>query len=150
MYGLELGTAMRADHMAAFYGASLAVFVLAALISRRLLRRRPGEAVSVGFSTMFGNSVLLGIPIMQRAYGEAEMSAMYALIAFHAPIFYAIGILSMEMLRRDGTGAASAFLRTGRAIIANPLMIGLGLGLATNICSRAPPCRWRCSGSAGC
>jgi predicted permease len=139
MYGLELGTAMRADHMAAFYGASLAVFVMAALISRRLLRRRPGEAVSVGFSTMFGNSVLLGIPIMQRAYGEAEMSAMYALIAFHAPIFYAIGILSMEMLRRDGTGAASAFLRTGRAIIANPLMIGLGLGLATNIAGLTLP-----------
>jgi hypothetical protein len=133
MYELELGTAMRADHLATFYGASLIIFVLAAVISRRFLRRRPGEAVSVGFSAMFGNSVLLGIPIMQRAYGDAEMSAMYALIAFHAPIFYAIGIFSMEMLRQDGSGATGAFVRTGRAIIANPLMLGLGLGLAMNI-----------------
>ena len=133
MYQLELGTAIRSDHMVAFYGGSIVIFALAATISGRLFGRRPGEAVSVGFSAMFGNSVLLGIPIMQRAHGEAEMSAMYALIALHAPIFYAVGIFSMEMLRRDGSGAAGAFVRTGRAIIANPLMIGLGLGLATNI-----------------
>jgi malonate transporter len=133
MYELELGTAMRTDHMAAFYGGSIFIFVLAAVISRRIFSRRPGEAVSAGFSAMFGNSVLLGIPIMQRAYGEAELSAMYALIALHAPIFYAIGIFSMEMLRQDGTGAAGALLRTGRSIATNRLMLGLGLGLAANI-----------------
>jgi predicted permease len=133
MYGLELGTAMRADHMAAFYGAALAVFVLMALTSRGLFRRRPGEAVASGFSAMFGNAVLLGIPIMQRAYGEAEMAAMYALIAFHAPIFYGVGIFAMELLHSEGRGAAGAFLRTGRAILLNPLMLGLGLGLAANL-----------------
>jgi len=133
MYGLELGTAMRADHLASFYGAALSVFVLMGLTSRGLFRRRPGEAVAAGFSAMFGNSVLLGIPIMQRAYGEAELSAMYALIAFHAPVFYAVGIFSMELLHREGRGIAGAAIRTGRAIALNPLMLGLGLGLAANL-----------------
>jgi predicted permease len=133
MYELELGAAMRATHMISFYGASIACFAAMALISHRLLHRRPGAAVSAGFSALFGNSVLLGIPIMQRAYDDAAMAAMYALIAFHAPLFYAIGIFSMEVLRRDGAGVAGALWRTGRAIFTNPLMIGLGLGLAANL-----------------
>jgi len=133
MYGLELGTAMRADHLASFYGAALAIFALMGLVSRRLFHRRPGEAVSAGFSAMFGNSVLLGIPIMQRAYGEAELAAMYALIAFHAPVFYGIGIFAMELLRQGGGGVAGALVSTGRAVAGNPLMLGLGLGLAANL-----------------
>ncbi|MHA1527433.1 MAG: AEC family transporter [Alphaproteobacteria bacterium] len=133
MYELELGAAMRATHMISFYGASIACFIAVALISRRLLRRRPGAAVSAGFSALFGNTVLLGIPIMQRAYDDAAMTAMYALIAFHVPIFYSIGIFSMEILRRDGTGVAVALWQTARAIFSNPLMIGLGLGLAANL-----------------
>ena len=139
MYELELGAAMRGTHMISFYGASIAVFIAVALISHRLLRRRPGAAVSAGFAALFGNSVLLGIPIMQRAYGDAAMSAMYALIAFHAPVFYAIGIFSMEILRRDRTGVAVALWQTGRAIFSNPLMIGLGLGLAANLAGLSLP-----------
>lgn len=133
MYELELGSAMRATHLLSFYGASLICFVTAGLVSRFVLARRPGEAVSVGFSAMFGNSVLLGIPIMERAFGEAELSAMFALLAFHVPVFYTVGILAMELLRRDGTGATGALVRTVRAVISNPLMLGLALGLAANL-----------------
>ncbi|MDH3666266.1 MAG: AEC family transporter [Paracoccaceae bacterium] len=139
MYELDLGTAMRADHLIAFYGASLACFTTAALISRKLFTRRPGEAVSAGFSAMFGNAVLLGIPIMQRAFGAAELSAMFALLAFHVPVFYTVGILAMELLRRDGRGAAGALLRTVRAVAANPLMLGLAFGLAANIAGLGIP-----------
>ena len=38
MYELELGTAMRADHLISFYGASLACFTTAALISTQSSR----------------------------------------------------------------------------------------------------------------
>ena len=139
MYELELGTAMRADHLISFYGASLACFTTAALISRRAFARRPGEAVSAGFSAMFGNAVLLGIPIMQRAFGAAELSAMFSLLAFHVPVFYTVGILAMELLRRDGTGAIGALMRTIRAVVSNPLMLGLALGLAANLVGLAVP-----------
>ena len=139
MYELELGAAMRGTHLVSFYGASIACFAAVVLISHRLLHRRPGAAVSAGFSALFGNTVLLGIPIMQRAFDDAAMTAMYALIAFHVPIFYSIGIFSMEVLRRDGTGVAAALWRTMRAIFSNPLMIGLGLGLAANLTGLSLP-----------
>lgn len=139
MYELELGSAMRGTHLLSFYGASLACFATAGLVSRFVLARRPGEAVSVGFSAMFGNSVLLGIPIMERAFGQAELSAMFALLAFHVPVFYTVGILAMELLRRDGTGAIGALVRTARAVVANPLMLGLALGLGANLASLPIP-----------
>ena len=133
MYELELGTAMRADHVIAFYTASLVCFATGALISRSLFRRRPGESVAVGFAAMFGNGVLLGIPIMERAFGAAELAALFALLAFHVPVFYTVGILAMELLRRDGTGAFGALARTARAVALNPLMLGLSFGLAANM-----------------
>lgn len=133
MYDLDLGATMRASPMVAFYGASIACFVGAALISRHLLGRRKSEAVAVGFAAMFGNSLLLGIPIIERAYDEAALAAGYALISFTAPLFFAIGILSMEILRSDGGSVGQVLRRAGRTTLSNPLMVGIGLGLAANL-----------------
>lgn len=133
MYELDLRATMRLEHMVSFYGASLAVFVAGALFSRRLFHRRPGEAVASGFCALFGNSVMLGIPIMERAFGAEALAAMYALIAFHVPIFYGVGILAMETVQSSGGGLATAARRTARALLSNPLLAGLALGLGANL-----------------
>ena len=49
--------------------------------ARRFFGNRPGESISSGFSAMFTNTVLIGIPIMQRAYGEAAMPTVFSIIA---------------------------------------------------------------------
>lgn len=133
MYRLDLGAAFDGRHLLSFYAAAIASFAVATALSRRLWRRRPGESVVVGFGALFSNSVLLGLPVMERAYGSAEAEATLAIIALHAPICYVVGILTMEMSARDGRPLPAALVNVARQIATNELMIGLGLGMLVNV-----------------
>ncbi len=53
-----------------FYVGAIAVFIIGSILAARLFKNRPGESVASGFAAMFTNTVLIGIPIMQRAYGQ--------------------------------------------------------------------------------
>ncbi|MEM9148206.1 MAG: AEC family transporter [Pseudomonadota bacterium] len=133
IYTLDLGAALDAGHLMAFYGGALVCFVGATLVSRMVWRRRPGESVAVGFSALFSNSVLLGLPIFERAFGAAAMEPVFALIAFHAPFCYLVGIMTMEFLRRDGLPIRVAMIRSAKAMFKNGLMLGIALGFLFNI-----------------
>ena len=133
MYQLDLGAAIRPEHLFSFYAAALACFAGASVVSRLLWRRRPGESVAVGFNAFFSNTVLLGLPIIERAYGRAELEGAYAIIAMHAPFGYLVGILTMEFMRRDGAPLRQALTRTASAMFRNALTIGLAAGLAVNL-----------------
>jgi malonate transporter and related proteins len=109
------------------------VFFAVMALSRLVWRRGPGESVAVGFSAFFGNVVMLGIPIAERAYGGAVLAALFGLIAFHGTYNYFVGFVAMELIRRDGQSALAGVSRAFVTTIRNPLMIGLLGGIAVNL-----------------
>jgi predicted permease len=129
---VDLDRAMDWRALIAFFGAIALAFFVAMTLSRLIWRRRPGESVAVGFSAFFGNVVMLGIPIVDRAYGGEVMAAAFGLIAFHSAHNYFFGFVAMEMIRSDGTsvwtGLRRAFVTTAR----NPLMWSLA-GIVLNV-----------------
>ncbi|HUF57778.1 MAG TPA: AEC family transporter [Thermohalobaculum sp.] len=133
MYRLDLGAALDVQHLVSFYAGAAVCFVGAILLARLVWKRRPGEAVAIGFLAFFSNTVLLGLPIIERAYGPRELEAAYAIIAMHAPFGYLVGIMTMELSRRDGAPVAVALRRTATAMFHNALTIGLALGLCVNL-----------------
>jgi len=132
MLGVDFESAFKPDVISAFYVGAVAVFVLGLLVSHRIFARRPGDSVSAGFATMFSNTVLLGIPIMQRAYGEDALQTVYTIIGFHATILLPLGMITMEFSRRDGAKLAVTLSQVFTRIVKNPLMIGILAGLLAN------------------
>lgn len=133
LYGLDLASAMRPALLVSFYVAAAVCFASAIVLARTIWRRRPGEAVALAFSALFSNSVLLGIPISTRAWGEAGMEPVFAIIAIHAPFCYLLGIVTMEVVRRDGGGIGGALGRSAVAMLRNALTVGIVLGAAFNL-----------------
>jgi malonate transporter len=82
---------------------------------------------------MFTNTVLIGIPILQRAYGPDAMPTVFSIIAFHAPMLITIGMLVMELVRRDGAPLHKALGVAAIRIVQNPLLWAVALGLAGNM-----------------
>lgn len=115
-----------------FYVGSLTSLLFGSIIAVRWFGVRPGEGVASGFSAMFTNTVLIGIPVIQRAYGGGAMPTAFSIIAFHAPMLITIGMLVMELVRRDGAPLHKALLVALVRIIQNPLLWGVALGLAGN------------------
>ncbi|MEL6979431.1 MAG: AEC family transporter [Pseudomonadota bacterium] len=138
MYRLSLGDAFEPGMLIAFYTGAFACFGLAVIAALRF-GRKPGEAVAIGFSAYFSNTVLLGLPVMIRAYGDEATEPMFGLIAFHAPLLFAFGSVMMEVMREEGGGAVQAARRAFASIIRNALMIGIGLGLILNLLAAPLP-----------
>ena len=130
---LDLSTAYDWRIMLAFYSAAAVSFASASYIMYSLFNKHPGESVAIGFGALFSNSVLLGLPISERAWGIENLSTVYAIISIHAPFCYLLGITSMEVLRSDGRSWPATTTVIVKAMFRNSLMIGIGLGFIVNI-----------------
>lgn len=138
---LDLGSAVSAGLFVSFYLGAFAAFVIGG-IGARLLFRRPGpDCVAIGFACLFSNTLLLGLPITERAYGAGALDANYALIALHSPLMYALGITAMEVVRSHGRGLAAPRIagQIGRGLVTNPLIIGIAAGFALNLAGASLP-----------
>ncbi|WP_298492255.1 AEC family transporter [uncultured Maritimibacter sp.] len=136
---LELGEYFTAPLMISFYSGALAGFAAALLGARFLFGRAWPDSVAIGFVGLFSNAALLGLPIMERAYGEGSLGPNYAIIAIHAPFCYVIGITAMEVVRSGGQGILAPARTIATMLAKNPMVIGILIGLGVNLSGISMP-----------
>ncbi|MFG5384531.1 AEC family transporter [Yoonia sp. R2-816] len=130
---LDLGQNFDLALLGSFYIGALAGFLAGLFGGRYLFHRDWEDSVAIGFCCLFSNSLLLGLPITERAYGASALEANYAIIAVHSPFCYAVGITAMEVARNRGGNIASLPGKVLRAMFRNALIVGITLGLIVNI-----------------
>ena len=131
---LDLGTGFDWRLLVSFYSGALASFGLGVLGARLIFRRETEDSIVIGFCCLFSNSVLLGLPITERAYGADALAANYAIIALHSPFCYGVGITAMELARARGDRAGPRLIpRVLKAMFSNALIIGIALGFVVNL-----------------
>ncbi len=132
---LDLGAAYNPGLLVSFYAGAFAGFSAGFFGARHVFKRPLTDSVAIGFACLFSNSLLLGLPITERAYGTAALQGNYAIISVHAPLLYGFGICLMEWARTRGQGlsAPALALQVGKAIFSQPLVIGITLGFVVNL-----------------
>lgn len=130
---LDLGQEFDWRLLVSFYAGAVVSFGLGFGGARLLFKRDWEDCVAIGFVALFSNTVLLGLPISERAYGPDALAANYAIIAVHSPICYAIGITTMELMRNRGGRLRDTGRRVLRAMFHNALVIAIALGFAVNL-----------------
>ena len=68
-----------------FYFGALFCFIIGFIAAYFYFKRTREEAICIGFTCLFSNSILLGLPITENAYGPASLGSNYAIIAFSCP-----------------------------------------------------------------
>lgn len=136
----DLGEQFHAPLLLSFYVGATACFFLG-MFGARLFGRDPEDAVVIGFCCLFSNSMMLGVPITERAFGHGALDGNFAIIAIHAPFGYTLGIVAMELTRAGGQGLAVTALakRILRQIFTNPLVIALLCGFVVNLSGLTVP-----------
>ena len=139
MSRLDLGTQFRASLLLPFYSGALASYLLGWAGARFLFKRPPEDCVAIGFVCLFSNTLLLGVPITERAYGPDALDGNWVIIALHSPFFYTFGITAMEFTRARGSNLSIGriALRALTGVLRTPLVIGVLSGLAMNLLLRA-------------
>ena len=119
--------------LGSFYAGALFGFLVAFVGARVLFKRDWEDSVAIGFCGLFSNSLLLGLPITERAYGADALTANYAIIAIHSPFCYGVGITAMEIARNRGGSIAALPRKVLTAMFSNALILGISLGFAVNL-----------------
>lgn len=119
--------------MGSYYTAAFACFVVGLLGARYIFGRDWEDSVAIGFCCLFANSLLLGLPITERAYGVGALEANYAIIAIHSPFCYAVGITAMEIARNRGGNITKLPMKVLNGMFHNALIVGISLGFVVNL-----------------
>lgn len=92
--------------------------------------RAAGGPTALGLAGSYSNNVLVGIPLVSALFGHDGLVYLFALLAVHSLILFSLqslyGALGLDAGQRPGI---LALLRN----LANPLVIGLLLGVLVNV-----------------
>jgi len=130
---LDLGQQFEPGLLISYYGGASAGFAAGLLGARYIFGRDWEDSVVIGFCCLFANSVLLGLPITERAFGRDALAANYMLIAFNAPFCYGLGVTAMEIARNRGAGGITTLKAILNAMFRNALVIAIALGFVVNL-----------------
>lgn len=127
------------DLVAAFVGAVLYVFVFAAIVAVVAFRHRLGAASLHGLAASFPNSGYMGVPLFVLAFGaEGALPVIVANVAQTITVFIVVLFL-LELSTPPAGGRRRHLGHVLGGLVANPLLIGAGLGLAVNALGLATP-----------
>jgi hypothetical protein len=130
---LDLSASFAPALLGSFYAGAAICFALGLFGARLFFRRDWEDCVAIGFCCLFSNSVLLGLPIAERAYGPEALTGNFAIIAFHSPFCYGLGITVMEVVRNRGQRFRDLVRSVTRAMFRNALVLGILAGFAVNL-----------------
>lgn len=125
----DLRSAFNLGIIGPFYLGAIICFVIGIVIAVKFFGNTPGEGVSVGFSGTFTNTVLVGLPIMTRAYGPESLPVTLSIIGLHGAILLTVGMVTMELVKRDGQPLGKTLVTAARRVLSNPLIWGIIAGM---------------------
>lgn len=118
-----------------YFAALLVTWFVAALFIRFVFRRGSRASIIGGIAAAYSNLVLLGIPLVDRAYGVEGLQILLFLMAVHLPVMMTLSTFLMEYaVRQDGVeegqlGAVVVAKNLALNLAANPIVIGIFIGI---------------------
>jgi predicted permease len=114
----------------AFFLAALVVYAFAMWLGARRLGMALGEAGLFGLNATFGNTVMMGIPLVAAAYGQAGLSVLLAIIALHSMVLLGLGTVVVELGIHRHAPLASVLRATAGGVLRNPIVVSVMAALA--------------------
>ncbi|MEZ5826191.1 MAG: AEC family transporter [Geminicoccaceae bacterium] len=129
MASVDLAEVWNAPFLAAFAGASVATWVIASIVGRKVFRLDAAEAALHGLNGAYPNSGFMGIPLAIAAYGEeAALPAIVAAVI--SVLSVALAVVPIEIARPGTSRLLPLIGRVMGALARNPMIVAPCAGLA--------------------
>jgi malonate transporter and related proteins len=115
--------------LAGYFAANFVTWILASIITTRLLKRPAEDAPAISMAACFGNTVMLGLPLGTAYFGDRAASAIAVIVAVHAPILWIVVTLQQEWIGRTDSSKTLGRLREIAVDLAlNPIIFAVITG----------------------
>lgn len=119
------------DVAGSFIAGALLLFILAASISRIIFRARISTAGVFALNAVFGNTVMLGVPIIDSAFGTEGVAYLLAVVAFHSALLLPLATILIEADGGSGSRTPLDVLRAvAPGLLRNPVVMVIVAALA--------------------
>jgi len=118
---------------AVYFAGCFGVLILALVIGRWGFRLKLDELGVFGMGAMYSNSSLLGIPLVQTAFGTTGLVLLTKIIAFHSLILIPVATVIVTVGRGDVQGVPAMMRSAITTALCNPIILGLLAGLAWSL-----------------
>jgi predicted permease len=115
-----------------FLGVAI-VFATGTAIARLAFRGPFARQAIIGFGSAFGNSVLLGIPLVLTTFGDAANLPLFLLLAFHSTVLFTAITVIIEAGRGSGEALRAVPGRALKGLLGNPILWGMALGIGCSL-----------------
>jgi malonate transporter and related proteins len=109
------------SYWGAYFTGVAVVWFVAGFVSRKVFADSRAGAVVAGFTAGQGNLVLVGVPLILFAYGEAAATPLFLLIGIHLPITMTAATLLIE-------GRDASLLGIFRKLARHPIILAIIAG----------------------
>jgi predicted permease len=119
---------------AAYFVPFAVIWVLADLTVRLVFRRDRRAGIIGGGSAAYGNSVLLGLPLMHAAFGDSGTLFLVVVLAIHLPAMMMISVALNEWAVASSGAAVDrrprreVLARLALSLARHPILIGIVAG----------------------
>ncbi|MGH1464765.1 MAG: AEC family transporter [Cognatishimia sp.] len=137
--GLDLSTSLNPALLISFYTGAFTCFLLGVFGARWLFDRAWEDSISIGFCCLFSNTVMLGLPIAERAFGAASLAPNFAIVSVHSLFCYTIGISAMEIAKARGSSILGAVRTVSIGLSRNILVLSILAAFVVNLSGLAVP-----------
>ncbi|MEM1206720.1 MAG: AEC family transporter [Acidobacteriota bacterium] len=121
-------------YFGAYYLSAATVYGAGFLLARYAFRRTYGGQVITGFGYAFGNTVLLGLPLILTTFGDEAALPFFILLSVHGLLFFTTTTLMLEFERASAaTSKRQRVRQVMTALLHNPILMGIVLGLMVNL-----------------
>lgn len=109
-----------------YYGAAAVTWVLATIATQLILKRPAADGAPVAVTSIYGNIVMLGIPLALATFGNEAAAPIALLIAVNTPLIWICGTLHMEWTdRKPGVSVAALMGGLLADLARNPLILAI-------------------------
>ncbi len=118
LMAVDMPSAQPWGYWASYFGGTLVVWTLAAVVARRVFALDGITRVIAGFSSAQSNTALVGIPLILQAYGEAGAVPLFLLLAVHLPVMMSCATILAE-------GRNTHWTRILRQLATHPILVAI-------------------------
>ena len=133
IYQLDLVSVFSLNLLLTFYISAGISFIIGILGGYYFFLKSLTNSIPIGFCCLFSNSLLLGLPITELAFGTEALKTNFIIVAFHAPFCYLLGISAMEISINGNQNLLTAYKKILKSILSNALTVGIILGFLFNV-----------------
>lgn len=121
------------DVAGSFLAGALLLFAMAVFLGKYVLRVGLAASGVFALNCVFGNTVMLGIPIVDAAYGREGVANLLAVVAFHSAFLLPLATILIEADSGSGRGPLGVLRASLPGILRNPVIVTMVLALTWRV-----------------